>query len=45
MTTTRDGSTSQTRHPTALLIVVLVSYLMLIIDNSIVITGRRWPAD
>jgi EmrB/QacA subfamily drug resistance transporter len=39
MTTTRDGSTSQTRHPTALLIVILVSYLMIIIDNSIVITG------
>ena len=40
MTVTSPGTTAPARaHPTAILVIILVSYFMILLDNSIVFTG------
>jgi EmrB/QacA subfamily drug resistance transporter len=40
MTPTSPGTTAQARtHPTAILVIILVSYFMILLDNSIIFTG------
>ena len=39
MTTTQATSATGTRHPVAVLTIILVSYFMIVLDNSIIFTG------
>lgn len=39
MTTTASTPTIATRHPAAVLAIILVSYFMIVLDNSIIFTG------